>query len=206
MLEADELLIIGGKVIRELFPPALLGSIGGEREQQRTARSGDLVVVEQPLDLPRLQASPGPLVSADLGRRPLQRGGDGVTALALALPDLAQLRGESAAPYRRASWHSHPASLLPGATQVGHMWQVYRFYIEAIVKISPHLPLRSSVTTSARPNAGEAGEEKRLGRRRRRNWTHWEKDQDAGGGEWGPRRRRGQAQRRSNPEAEEEMV
>jgi hypothetical protein len=26
------------------------------------------------------------------------------------------------------------------------MWQTYRFYIEEIVKISPHLTLRSSVT------------------------------------------------------------
>jgi len=32
------------------------------------------------------------------------------------------------------------------------MWQVHRFYIEEIVKISPHLTLRSSVT-NPRPAA-----------------------------------------------------
>src|SRR5262245_40612732 len=114
MLEANELLVVGGELIREFLPPSLLGRVLGEREEERAPRPGDLVVVEEPLDLPRLQAGSGPLVSADLGGRPFQRRGDGVSALALAFPDLAQLRGKSAAPDRGTSWHGHPASLLPG--------------------------------------------------------------------------------------------
>src|SRR6266567_7241999 len=113
MLEADELLIVGGNNICEFFPPALPGRILGEREQERATGTCDLVVVEQPFDFPRLQAGPGQLVSADLGRRPSQRRGDGLAALALAFPDPTQLRGQSTAPYRGASWHGHPASLSP---------------------------------------------------------------------------------------------
>ena len=54
VLQADELLIVGREGIGELLPPSLLGRVLGEREQERAARSGDLVVVEQPLDFPRL--------------------------------------------------------------------------------------------------------------------------------------------------------
>ena len=54
VLEADELLIVGGEAVREFLPPPLLGRILGEREKERAARSGDLVVVEEPLDFPRL--------------------------------------------------------------------------------------------------------------------------------------------------------
>src|SRR4249920_1768612 len=138
MLEANELLIVGGEAICELFPPSLLSRILGEREKERAAGSGDLVVVEQSLDLPWLQAGPGPLVSADLGRRPSQRCGDGISALALAFPDLAQLRGKSAAPYRGASWHGHPASLLPGAPRGGPVSQA--------LKLSLHLTRGSGAT------------------------------------------------------------
>jgi hypothetical protein len=93
VLEPDELLIVLGKADGELFPPALLGRVLGQPEQERTARPGDLVVVEESLDFSRAQAGPGPLVSADLGRRPPQRGGDRVSALALVLPDLTQFGG-----------------------------------------------------------------------------------------------------------------
>src|SRR6266567_3243466 len=113
MLEANELLIVSGKDIGEFFPPSLLSSVLGEREEERATGASDLVVVEQPLDFPWLQAGPGQLVSADLGRRPSQRRGDGLAALALAFPDPTQLRGQSTAPYRGASWHGHPASLSP---------------------------------------------------------------------------------------------
>jgi hypothetical protein len=54
MLQADELLIVGREGIGELLPPSLLGRVLGEREEERTARSGDLLVVEQPRDFPRL--------------------------------------------------------------------------------------------------------------------------------------------------------
>src|SRR5450755_4589209 len=86
VLEADELLIVIGKAVPELFPPPLLRRILGEREEECAAGPGDPVVVEQSLDFPGPQAGPGPLVPADLGGRPLQRGGDRVSALALALP------------------------------------------------------------------------------------------------------------------------
>jgi len=55
MLEADELLIVLGKGIGKFFPPALLRRILGEREKERAAGPGDLVVVEQPLDFPRIE-------------------------------------------------------------------------------------------------------------------------------------------------------
>src|SRR5712692_9517080 len=113
MLEADELLIVGRQDICEFFPPSLPSRILGEREEERATGSGDLVVIEQSLDFPWLQAGSGQLVSADLGGRPSQRRGYGLSALALAFPDLAQLRGKSTAPYRRASWHGHPTSLSP---------------------------------------------------------------------------------------------
>src|SRR5215469_12966558 len=119
VLEADELLVVGRETVCEVLPPGLLGRVFGEREKQIAARSSDLVVVEQPLDLARLQASPGPLVPADLGRRPPQRRGDGISALALAFPDLPQLRGEPAAPHGWASWHCHTASLLLDAARAG---------------------------------------------------------------------------------------
>src|SRR6266702_1954804 len=113
MLEANELLVVGGNAVRELLPPSLLGRILGQREEERAAGTCDLVVVEQPFDFPRLQAGPGQLVSADLGRRPSQRRGDGLAALALAFPDPAQLCGKPTAPYCGAPWHGHPASLPP---------------------------------------------------------------------------------------------
>ena len=53
MLQADELLVVLGKGVGEIFPPALLGRILGEAEEQGAVGSGDLVVVEQPLDFPR---------------------------------------------------------------------------------------------------------------------------------------------------------
>src|SRR6516162_189601 len=81
MLEADELPVVSGQAVCVLllFPPALLSRILSEREQERAAGSGDLVVVEQSFDFPRLQAGPGPLVSADLGGRPFQCRGDRVS-------------------------------------------------------------------------------------------------------------------------------
>src|SRR6266581_2373357 len=102
MLKANELLIVGGKDIGGFFPPALLGSVLGKREEERATGASDLVVVEQPLDFPWLQAGPGQLVSADLGRRPLQRRSDSISALALAFPDPAQLSGKSATPHHGA--------------------------------------------------------------------------------------------------------
>jgi len=41
------------------------------------------------------------------------------------------------------------------------MWQVHRFYIEEIVKISPHLTLRSSVTNLGQPPTREKREEEK---------------------------------------------
>src|SRR5215472_248445 len=138
MLKANELLIIVGKDICELFPPPLLSRILGEREKQRAAGSGDLVVVEQPLDFPWLQASPGPLVPADLGRRPSQRRGDGISALALAFPDRTQLRGEATAAHRGACWHGHLTSL-PGTARAGPIVTITKIFIEVIVKLPLHL-------------------------------------------------------------------
>src|SRR6266487_6210389 len=112
MLEANELLVVGGNAVRELLPPSLLGRILGQREEERAAGTCDLVVVEQPFDFPRLQAGPGQLVSADLGRRPSQRRSDGLAALALAFPDPTQLRGQSTAPYRGASWQDRKSTRL----------------------------------------------------------------------------------------------
>ena len=68
MLESDELLVVRRDAVGELFPPALLGRLLGELQQERPAGSGDLVVVEQFRDLTRLQPGSGPLVPADLGR------------------------------------------------------------------------------------------------------------------------------------------
>src|SRR5215467_188476 len=112
VLEADELAVVGGKVVAVLLPPALLGGVLGEGEQQFAAGAGDLVVVEQSLHFARLQPGLGALVSADLGRRPVQCGSDRVATLALALPDLAQLGGEPTAPHRGTTWHGHGSSLL----------------------------------------------------------------------------------------------
>src|SRR6185437_11518281 len=103
VLQPDELLIVLGQAVRELLPPALLRRIFGEPEQ--------------PLDLPGPQAGPGPLVPADLRRRPLQRRGDRVSALTFALPDPAQLGSQPAPPYRGASRRDHRAFLLLGAAR-----------------------------------------------------------------------------------------
>src|SRR5271166_1067461 len=117
MLQTDELLIVIGKAVPEFFPPALLRRILGEREKQRAAGPGDLVVVEQSLDFLWPQAGPSPLVPADLGGRPFQRGGHRVSALALALPDSAQFSGKPTPTHRRASWRDHRASFLLGAAR-----------------------------------------------------------------------------------------
>jgi hypothetical protein len=61
MLKADELLVVTRKAVGKFFPPALLRRVLGEREKERTARSGDPGVVEQSLDFPWPQAGPGPL-------------------------------------------------------------------------------------------------------------------------------------------------
>src|SRR5262249_9688823 len=66
MLEANELLIVRGKGVRELLPPALLRRILGKSKKELAARPGDLVVIRQPLTLPRLHPGLGPLVSTDL--------------------------------------------------------------------------------------------------------------------------------------------
>src|SRR6266853_245974 len=52
VLKPDELLVVLGKAVGELLPPALLRGVLGQPEQELPVRSGDLVVVEQPLDLP----------------------------------------------------------------------------------------------------------------------------------------------------------
>jgi hypothetical protein len=117
ILKADELLVVLGKAVAKFFPPALLSRILGEREKEFAAGPGDLVVVEQPRDFPGPQAGPGPFVPADLGGRPLQRGGDRIPALAPALPDRTQFSGQPAAPHRGASWGDQWASLL-GAARV----------------------------------------------------------------------------------------
>src|SRR3981081_2139896 len=114
MLEADELLIVIGKDVCELFPPALLRRIFGEREEEIAVGPSDLVVVEQSLDFPRPQAGLGPLVPADLGGRPSQRRGDGFSALPPALPDPAQFSGKAAPPHRGASWPDHRATSSSG--------------------------------------------------------------------------------------------
>src|SRR5882724_64088 len=101
VLQPDELLVVSGKGVGEFFPPALARSVLGQREEKLAPGAADAVVVEQALDLTGLEASPGQLVTADLGRRPFQRGGDGVSALALAFPDLTQLGGKPASPNRR---------------------------------------------------------------------------------------------------------
>jgi len=92
------------------------------------------------------------------------------------------------------------------------MWQVHRFYIEVIVKISSHLTLRSSVTNLGPPQRGRSEEEKGPGRRRRGTRAQEEKelgrtgrrDQGAGGEEPG-RRKKGPGVETMKPEAEEEM-
>src|SRR2546423_3043257 len=117
VLKADALLVVLGQAVGELLPPALLRRILGQPEQELPVRSGDLVVVEQPRDLPGPQAGPGPLIPADLRRRPLQRRGDRVSALAFVFPDPAQLGGQSAPPYRGASRRDHRAFLLLGAAR-----------------------------------------------------------------------------------------
>src|SRR6516162_1583929 len=112
MLEADELLVVLGQDVREVFPPALLRRVLGQGEEQLPAGSRDLVVVEQPFHLTRPQAGLGPLVPADLGRRPPQRRGDGLAAPAFGLPDLAQFGGKPTSAHRRTSWRGHQAYLL----------------------------------------------------------------------------------------------
>src|SRR5580658_3494624 len=104
MLKADELLIVCGKEVCVLFPPSLLRRLLSEGKQKRATGSGNFVVIEQSFDIAKLQAGPGQLIPADLGRRPSQRSGDDVSAPALSLPDRAQLRGQPAAPYSRAPW------------------------------------------------------------------------------------------------------
>jgi hypothetical protein len=94
VLEADKLLIVLGKAVPEFFPPSLLRRILGEREKVCATGPRDPVVVEQSLDFPWPQAGPGPLVPADLGGRPVQRGSDRFPVLVLALPDLAEFGGE----------------------------------------------------------------------------------------------------------------
>ena len=117
VLKPDELLVVLGQAVGELLPPALLRSVLGQPEQELPVRSGDLVIVEQPLDLPGPQAGPGPLVPADLRGRPLQRRGDRVSALAFVFPDPAQFGGQPAPPYRGASRRDHRAFLLLGAAR-----------------------------------------------------------------------------------------
>jgi hypothetical protein len=115
MFEADELLVIVGKAVCEFFPPSLLSRILSECEKEFATGTADLVIVEQAFDFSWLQAGSGSLVSADLGGRPLQRCGDGISALALALSDPAQFSGKSAPPYRGTRWRDHRVSLLLGA-------------------------------------------------------------------------------------------
>jgi hypothetical protein len=69
---------------------------------------------------------------------------------------------------------------------VGHMWQTYRFYIEEIVKISPHLTLRSSVTNLGPPQRERSGgegtraqEEKEPGHRKRGEHAREEREPGA---------------------------
>jgi hypothetical protein len=112
VLQADELLVVLRQAVGEFLPPALLGRVLGEPEQERPAGTGDLVVVEQSLDFPGSQAGTSALVPADLGRRPPQRGGHRIAALALVFPDLAQFGGKTTPPHRGACWRAHQAVLL----------------------------------------------------------------------------------------------
>src|ERR1700748_392896 len=111
---------------------------------------GDLVIIQQPLDLARPQAGPGPLVPADLRGRPLQRRGDRVSALAFVFPDPAQFGGQSAPPYRGASRRDHRAFLLLGAARAdqcdGHADFSETCALSLLVPI--HSPIVT--TTSAR--------------------------------------------------------
>src|SRR6516162_7563772 len=118
VLEADELLVVGGQAVTVVLPPPLLRCVLGERKQEFAPGPGDLVVVEQPCYLAWRQPSLGPLVPAYLGRAPVQRRGNGIPALTFALPDLTQLGREPAAPYRGTAWHGHASSLLRPAGPV----------------------------------------------------------------------------------------
>src|ERR1700745_2941192 len=72
ILEADELLIVGGQAVTVVLPPPLLRGVSGGREQEFAAGPGDLVVVKQPLNLAWRQPGLGSLVPADLGWGPFQ--------------------------------------------------------------------------------------------------------------------------------------
>src|SRR5215813_14089923 len=112
VFEPDELLIVGGQAVTVVLPPPLLGGVLGEREQEVAAGPGDLVVVEQPFYLAWRKPGLGPLVPAYLGRAPVQRRGDGISALTFAFPDPTQLGGEPTASHRGTAWHGHASSLL----------------------------------------------------------------------------------------------
>ena len=103
VLESDELLIVLGKAVPEFFPPSLLRRILSEREKVCAMGPRDLVVVEQSCDFPWPQAGPGPLVPADLGGRPVQRGSDRIPVLVLALPHLAEIGSKQTPPHLGAS-------------------------------------------------------------------------------------------------------
>jgi hypothetical protein len=105
--------------------------------------------VEQFLDLGRMQPSPGQLVSADLRERPSQRRGDGISALALAFPDLAQLRGKAAAPRRRAA----TLALVGGLMDIA----VVTCEIAAAVRLEHKLAERNGRPADARPASGRRG-------------------------------------------------
>src|SRR5579859_1865118 len=150
VLEPDELLVVLGQALGELLPPALAGGVLGQPEQQIAARTGDLVVVEQPSDLLRAQAGPGPLVPADLGRRPPQRGGDRVPALAAVLPDSAKFGGQAAAPHRGTCWRGHRVILLLGAARAGGCDGLRIF--QQNVQLILFVPASSPIVTKTRQN------------------------------------------------------
>jgi hypothetical protein len=55
------MLVVIGQAADVLFPPALLGRVLAQLKQvPRATRTADLVIVEQPLDFPRLQAQSWP--------------------------------------------------------------------------------------------------------------------------------------------------
>src|SRR5215831_594487 len=112
VLEPDELLIVVGQAVAVLLPPPLLRGVPGERKQDVAAGPGDPVVIEQSFHLAWRQPGLGPLVPAYLGRAPVQRLGDGISAFTFAFPDLAQLGGEPTAPDGGTAWHGHASSLL----------------------------------------------------------------------------------------------
>ena len=115
VLQADELLVVLGENVGRILPPALVGGVLGEREQQRAALAGDLVIGEQPFDLARAQSGLGPFVPADLGGRPAQRRGDRFPAPAPGLADFPQFGSEPPTAHRGAAWLGHRAPLPSGA-------------------------------------------------------------------------------------------